>query len=398
LLVQLGGDPWQKGDDGGTPLHVASVYGQVSIIQEYINLCKDMLLSLDVEDSSGETPLFWAAEHKDEEAVTVLIAAGANTQHRSRTGQTLLMRAASNSNEFLLKALDLPVDVNACECVFKETALHMAVNAENLPACEFLLSRGADPNAQCRGGWTPLVDASIYCNVKLEQLMLEKGADPNIEDWCGRTVFDYLESSDDVAKVLQPYSNTHKLLTSTEKDTKLRNCLRKLLAQIFDVVPVNLGLQTYHFSLVRYFWLLARCFFLMKDYDTMRLCLETESIKRTRKLAYGCDLCGLRHQSSFFFCKICNILRCVCPSCYEARKEGKIIARCKIEHEYMEIGGEEWAKLPPGKIAKDGKTVEQFIAELKEKYCKEDEEDAGNIGQCFLCNLWSGFFLNILLT
>jgi hypothetical protein len=41
---------------------------------------------------------------------------------------------------------------------------------------------------------------------------------------------------------------------------------------------------------------------------------------------------------------------------------------CLIEHEYFEIGGKEWAAFKPGQINAEGKTENEFIAELKQEW------------------------------
>ncbi len=48
-----------------------------------------------------------------------------------------------------------------------------------------LLSRGADPNARHRGGWTALHVAAANGHVAIVDLLLQHGADVNALDQCG---------------------------------------------------------------------------------------------------------------------------------------------------------------------------------------------------------------------
>ena len=45
-----------------------------------------------------------------------------------------------------------------------------------------LLEAGADPNAQRRGGFTPLHEAVVTCNVELAELLLDHGANPHLSN------------------------------------------------------------------------------------------------------------------------------------------------------------------------------------------------------------------------
>ena len=71
----------------------------------------------------------------------------------------------------------------------------------------------------------------------------------------------------------------------------------------------------------------------------------------------------------FWLCKQCLAVRRMCDECYRARS-GKPKIGCDKEHEFFQIGGEEWAKLPEGQINSGGMGARQFIRQLKEKWGK----------------------------
>ena len=67
------------------------------------------------------------------------------------------------------------------------TALHFAVKANNLKTIQLLIKNGADVNAQDSKKVTPLMDASIAGNLECVKLLLENNADPTIPDHRGVT-------------------------------------------------------------------------------------------------------------------------------------------------------------------------------------------------------------------
>ena len=63
------------------------------------------------------------------------------------------------------------------------TALHFAASiGTNLELIETLIDNGANVNAQSSGLETPLMKAIAFDNADAAKLLLEKGADPDIEN------------------------------------------------------------------------------------------------------------------------------------------------------------------------------------------------------------------------
>src|SRR5207245_4755765 len=109
----------------------------------------------DQPDGGATTALIWPARSGAVEAMTALIDAGANVNHRdSRHRWTVLLHA---------------------------------IHTQQPAAVRLLLERGADPNAATPGGVTPLLMAADDPDPTTVQLLLAHGANPHVEGPGGAT-------------------------------------------------------------------------------------------------------------------------------------------------------------------------------------------------------------------
>ena len=76
------------------------------------------------------------------------------------------------------------------------TALHFAASiGTNLELIELLVNSGANVNAQSSGGETPLMKAISFDNADAARTLLEKGADPEIENTMNRNSYSFAKAS-----------------------------------------------------------------------------------------------------------------------------------------------------------------------------------------------------------
>src|SRR5687767_6159502 len=236
--IRAGADVNEAQPDGTRPIHWA-VY---KVDYELIEALIAKKAKADVTNEFGATPLAEAVKLVDARMVKMLVDAGAGVEGANQDGQTALMLAIKTAElpivEMLVKA---GANVSAVEKFQNQTALMWAVTAPKNAGemTKLLLSKGADvkpralytdwpnqlssePRAQYRpvGGLTALLYASrdgcYDCVVSLigagadvnvptpegvtplmvaldndhndvASLLLDRGANPHVADWWGRT-------------------------------------------------------------------------------------------------------------------------------------------------------------------------------------------------------------------
>jgi ankyrin repeat protein len=80
-----------------------------------------------------------------------------------------------------------------------ETALHYAAAQGRCDSVSLLLRYGANVNAACRRGVTPLMKSD---NLEVLRLLLDAGGDPLAEDLSGRSARSHLANMPEAARIL----------------------------------------------------------------------------------------------------------------------------------------------------------------------------------------------------
>jgi hypothetical protein len=128
-------------------LHLCAYFG-MHFIPMIIRML-DTQPKVDVYDSSGKTPLWWAAAKGHEAIVKLLLEKGADIDSKDNNNQTPLSWAAAEGHEAVVK---------------------------------LLLKKGADADSKTNGRRTPLSRAAAYGHEAVVKLLLEKGANVDSED------------------------------------------------------------------------------------------------------------------------------------------------------------------------------------------------------------------------
>lgn len=235
-LIRGGVDVNSAQGDGTTALHWAVYH----VDHELTKALLDRRANPNVRNLFGSTPLAEAVKVADANLVKMLLKAGADVEAANDDGQTALMLAAqAGSVEVAQLLVRAGANVNAREKWRGQSALMWAAGSGHGEMTEFLVKKGADvdarafandwgnqitsePRAQYRptGGLTPLIYAAragcLRCvkalldggadidkpspdgitalmtaidNRKYDvaKYLLERGANPHLWDWWGRT-------------------------------------------------------------------------------------------------------------------------------------------------------------------------------------------------------------------
>lgn len=119
--------------------------------------------------------------------------------------------AAQGKSELVSNLLDQGVDVNGVKhfpCPtpnFDVTPVMMAAESGHHETVSLLLERGANPNMQDIGGWTALMKAAARGHTEVVRLLLAFGADADQKNNAGHTALEWASSRNapEVVKMLR---------------------------------------------------------------------------------------------------------------------------------------------------------------------------------------------------
>ncbi|KAF3393739.1 putative ankyrin repeat protein [Penicillium rolfsii] len=187
LLLDKGADPNIMGKSffSRTALHYAVENGYLEMVKLLLNKGADP----QIQDSyRGLTPLHCAAKKGHEEMVEMLLDAGANPNFKGHGfyTRTPLFHATVNGHRGVMKLL---LENGANPNNDHEALLYRAVENRDQEMVNLLLDKGADPQIQddfdCQ---TPLHFAVYNQDKEMVNLLIDKGVDPQVRDgYGGRT-------------------------------------------------------------------------------------------------------------------------------------------------------------------------------------------------------------------
>jgi ankyrin repeat protein len=198
-LIEMGADISKVTWRGLNALHAASVCAKTTEILDVILASGE--IDINGRNEDGETALHFALRANKMTTARYLLEKGADTTKRNNAGNTPFHVAAAFSRE--TDILDFIMANNKKFDIDHRnqsglTALHMAIKVSNTATAEYLLSKGANPNAADRNGRTPLHVAAYYAkDMEIVKLLLNrKNVNVNYLDNSGHSALFYTMSNE----------------------------------------------------------------------------------------------------------------------------------------------------------------------------------------------------------
>ena len=205
VLLSNGADVnYRNPATGLSAISAAAAEGNSSAIRLLVRTGK---ADVNIADLSGRTPIFYAVEQNQEDALRTLLLLGADPNAQDNQGGTALMRASAkgrqNCVDVLLRQKNIKVNTKDFQ---DRTALTYSVYADELGPAQALVKAGADINGRDKSGNTALMSAVKAKSDRMALFFIQQGADLTPANNSGENVFSLTEE-------YLPQSSTAKVLS-----------------------------------------------------------------------------------------------------------------------------------------------------------------------------------------
>jgi ankyrin repeat protein len=187
---------------GSTALYIAAIEGNIKTVEQLLEVKG---IDVNKAHNDGSTVLQIVASHGHVEIVAQLLKAGADVNKANSKGETALYWAAEQGHTAIVKLLEkykaFEASISSGNTKQIREAILRGHNISNSDIC-FAIEKGRSEIALyfieqvqqesiLKGAFkVPLVEAAIKGNNKVVEALLEKGADPNLQDGNQRSAFD----------------------------------------------------------------------------------------------------------------------------------------------------------------------------------------------------------------
>lgn len=148
----------------------------------------------------GKSLLMIAIENDSHNVLDMILVRGAYLEEEIEDGRTPIFYV--RSSEALNKLVIAGADINKLDNK-KESVISYFIKNKPFEYSEYLVIAGANLDVENDEGWTPIFDAVVSGNIKLVELMLERGGDFKKEDVYGNIPIFYTNNEDMLLKLLE---------------------------------------------------------------------------------------------------------------------------------------------------------------------------------------------------
>ena len=146
-------------------------------------------------NEASYTALMYGAEGAHYDVVSHLLDFHADIQVLNRYQETILMAIArAGFADLAQRLVSLGAEVNAVNWI-GDTALYLAVEHSHSHVIRSLIACGGNVNTQNRGDWTPLMMAAARGDLESMELLLDHGADGDVQASWGSSVWQEAKKS-----------------------------------------------------------------------------------------------------------------------------------------------------------------------------------------------------------
>lgn len=148
----------------------------------------------------GKSLLMIAIENDSHNVLDMILVRGAYLEEEIEDGRTPIFYV--RSSETLNKLVIAGANINKLDNK-KESVISYFIKNKPFEYSEYLVIAGANLDVENDEGWTPIFDAVVSGNIKLVELMLERGGDFKKEDVYGNIPIFYTNNEDMLLKLLE---------------------------------------------------------------------------------------------------------------------------------------------------------------------------------------------------